>query len=331
MLVHACNSIGMTASGSRRPKLYGVEQGRPRKRPRPARRRVVLVLAAAAVLAVAGASVIAARILPLTAGPAAVAAAPVATLPDGMAADLWARGSPTPPPQGIRAPAAAVVDVASGQVLWSRNAHVHRPVGRLAIMATVLAAVRSPAEIHQQLTVTGDMLGAQGTAIGLVAGQRVTVEDLLAGSLLVGGGDAADALAVWRSGSVGGFVPAMNSLARADGLRDSRFADPSGQYTRGTWSSAWDVAALARRVLARGYLAKLVAEQSYGNAVNANSLVFTRPAVLGVMAAPGREGGVAVATRRGGVTLLAVVLGGNHQARQALALLAWARLHDPVG
>ena len=292
---------------------------------------IAAILASAVVVAVVVAVVIAgSRLLPLLGGPASVPEAPVATLPDGRPALLWARGSGSPPPAGVTAPAAVVVDTDTGQVLWARAAHAHRPIGRLAIMATVLAAVRSAAQMRQHLTITGDMLGTQGVTIGLVVGQSVTVEDLVAGSLLVGGGDAADSLAVWRARTVEGFVPAMNRLAHLDRLDDTHFSDPSGQYPRGTWSSAWDVAAVARRVLLRGYLAALVRRQSYGNAVNANALVFDSSSVLGVMAAPGTRGGVAVAARRGRLTLLAVVLGGRRgQLRQAIRLIDWASLHDP--
>jgi hypothetical protein len=90
------------------------------------------------------------------------------------------------------------------------------------------------------------------------------------------------------------------------------------------------VAALARRVLLRRYLASLVARQSYGNAVNANSLVFSTAHVTGVMAAPGPSGGVAVSMELGGRRLLAVVLGGRHEAMQAVRLIRWAAHHDPA-
>jgi D-alanyl-D-alanine carboxypeptidase len=324
----------MTVRRTRRPELLGFEQGRQRRqRPRLSRKAILLivVLLAVGVAAVWAAVTVAGRLLPLTAGPAAVHAPAPSTLPDGLPGPLWARGSGSPPPPGITSPAAAVVDVDTGQVLWARAAHTHRPIGRLAILATVLASVRSPTQLHRHVVISGDMLGAGGIEIGLVPGQTVTVEDLLAGSLLVGGSDAADSLAVWHSGSVEGFVPAMNRLAKADGLNDTRFADPSGRFVQGTWSSAWDVAALARRVLLRRYLASLVSKQSYGNAVNANSLVFSYPSVTGVMAAPASTGGVAVSMTLGKLHLLAVILGGRHQAAQALRLLHWAVHHDPAG
>ena len=323
----------MTVRRTRRPELLGFEQGRQRRqRPRPSRKMIAAIVVAVAVVAAVAfvAVTVAGRILPLTAGAASVHAPAPGTLPDGLPALLWARGSGSPPPPGITSPAAAVVDIATGQVLWSRAAHARRPIGRLAILATVLASVRSPTQLHQHVVITGDMLGAGGVEIGLVPGQTVTVEDLLAGSLLVGGSDAADSLAVWHSGSVEGFVSVMDRLAKADSLDDSHFADPSGHFLQGTRSSAWDVAALARRVLLRRYLAALVAKQSYGNAVNANPLIFANPNVTGVMASPGGTGGVAVSMRLGDLHLLAVVLGGHHQAAQAVRLIHWAAGHDPA-
>ena len=70
------------------------------------------------------------------------------------------------------------------------------------------------------------------------------------GLLLFSGNDDALALAIATSGSRGAFLELMNQKARELGLRDTHYTTPSGVVDRGNYSSAHDLAALARYALA---------------------------------------------------------------------------------
>src|SRR3954470_8106846 len=89
-------------------------------------------------------------------------------------------------------------------------------------------------------------------------GKAVRVETLLNGLLLPSGNDAAIALAQHVSGSAQRFVRAMNARGRAMGLPCTRFTSPSGIVDRGNHSCALDLAQLARAVLDRPRLARIV-------------------------------------------------------------------------
>src|SRR5204862_6630431 len=87
--------------------------------------------------------------------------------------------------------------------------------------------------------------------LGLEPGERDTVHDLLYGLLLPSGNDAAVTLADGVAGSVPAFVERMNRAAARLGLQHTHYATPAGLDRPANYSTAADLARLAR-VLMRG-------------------------------------------------------------------------------
>jgi serine-type D-Ala-D-Ala carboxypeptidase (penicillin-binding protein 5/6) len=83
----------------------------------------------------------------------------------------------------------------------------------------------------------------------LEPGERISVRDLLYGLILRSGNDAAYDLALAAAGSEDAFVRQMNLRAAALGLPDTHYANPIGLDEAGNYSSALDLAVLARRLL----------------------------------------------------------------------------------
>jgi D-alanyl-D-alanine carboxypeptidase (penicillin-binding protein 5/6) len=94
---------------------------------------------------------------------------------------------------------------------------------------------------------------------GLRKGERVRAWKLLDGLLLYSGNDDAVALAIASAGSRGRFIDEMNAKARELGMRGTHFSTPSGVVDRGNYSTAWDMAALARYALRNPRFANVVA------------------------------------------------------------------------
>src|SRR5947209_9240752 len=87
--------------------------------------------------------------------------------------------------------------------------------------------------------------------IGLVPGERMTVHDLLLALLLPSADDAAEDLAYnVGHGSVARFIAMMNARARQLGLTETHYTTPIGLDTPGNYSTAADLAKLARYVMA---------------------------------------------------------------------------------
>src|SRR3954467_1697558 len=91
--------------------------------------------------------------------------------------------------------------------------------------------------------------GAGGSVIGLRAGERMSVHDLLRALMLPSANDAAYDLAVNIGGSQSRFVRMMNAHARAIGLDDTHYSTPIGLDDPGNYSSATDLAMLAARLM----------------------------------------------------------------------------------
>jgi D-alanyl-D-alanine carboxypeptidase len=329
--------------------LYGLEVGRRRRRrrrlpavrvPPPAAIALVLV----AVLA-AGSGFVAFRLWPLTDRSAGVIAASVASAPHtgpGSGPPVAAPLLPLSAAQaarvhirGVRARAGVVIDSASGSVLWAHEAHMRLPIASLTKLMTALLALPQQSALDRKFVVTPAMVGVPGYTIGLRAGTRVTVRHMLAAALIASANDAANVLAVHRSGSVQAFVRAMNATAARLGLSDTRYSNPSGIFDAGNHSSAWDVADLSRRVLDRPLLRSFVGHKAYqaGVAVyvNRNRLLWSYSGAIGVKTGSTTAAGncLAVAAVRHGRTVIGVLLHvRGDEFAAARRLLDWGFRHD---
>ncbi len=191
----------------------------------------------------------------------------------GSALDLGTAPSPltvrlgdprdTVDPRFRRPPSAGLLfDVDTGRVLWRRRPTARRPIASLTKMMTALV-VDSRVPAGKRILVTKHALDTTGSAVGMMKkGMRLDVRVLLYGLLLPSGNDAARVLAEGAAGSIRGFVRRMNGYAAKLGLQCSHFATPSGLEDRGNRSCAADLAAIARAVLRRPRLAKIVGSRS---------------------------------------------------------------------
>ena len=249
-----------------------------------------------------------------------------------VAALLAAAATAAPPP--VQATAYLVVDGATGEPLAARNQARPVPIASITKLMTVLVALDS-ADPDDVVTVTGAAADVGESTIHLRAGERLTVDDLIEAALIQSANDAATALAehVGR-GSVERFVGLMNEKARALGLRDTEFRNPSGLDAPGHVSSARDVTRLARVAMESPYVRAIVARQrseiAGGRTLSTwNDLLGTFPSTLGVKTGHTNGAGWSqVAAARGGpgVTVYATILGGPTRAQRnedLSRLLAW--------
>jgi serine-type D-Ala-D-Ala carboxypeptidase (penicillin-binding protein 5/6) len=145
----------------------------------------------------------------------------------------------------IAARAAIVVDRSNGQVLWALRPHRRLPIASTTkIMTAVLALQRLGA--NRIVAVDPSVTRVPLVKEGLRPHERVRAWKLFEGLLMYSGNDDALALAIATAGSRRAFIDRMNEEARRLGLRDTHFTTPSGVIDRGNYSSAWDLAALAR-------------------------------------------------------------------------------------
>lgn len=181
--------------------------------------------------------------------------------------------------------------------------------------------------------------GKGGARMYIEPGRPVTVDELLHGLVVVSGNDAAVALAEHTAGSVDAFVERMNAEARRLGMKNTRFANPTGLSDPQHYSTAQDLARLAQRLLADfPQYAKLFAQREFTynriTQANRNRLLWSDGSVDGMKTGHTEGAGwsiIASATRPQGTgdhafgrRLIAVVLGAASEsvrAQEALRLL----------
>jgi serine-type D-Ala-D-Ala carboxypeptidase (penicillin-binding protein 5/6) len=325
----------------RRPTLYAMQSHGRRRRPRrlpPVRPLPLLAVVLTSAL-VASSAFVVHRLWPLTDRAAGAIDAPGLTAPAGgggtaPAAVKLVAGPPAGRPPHVAARAAIVVDRTTGRVLWGKAAHRRLPIASLTKLMTALAAVDS--KLDAPFRITPAMTGVPGYTLGLRAGDRVTERRMLAAALIASANDAANALAVRRSGSVARFVGRMNAQARAFGLADTHYSNPSGIFDAGNRSSAWDQATLSLRLLGRPLLRRMVGAKAYTvgpttSYVSRNTLLWNYRGAIGIKTGQTTAAGncIAAAARRKGRTVVVVLLHAEgDEFRAAGRLLDWGFHHD---
>lgn len=145
----------------------------------------------------------------------------------------------------IEADSWALIDARTGETLAGHAAARRLPPASTTKMMTAYLALRD-LPLNKEVRAVGYQAIPGESLMGLQAGQKVSVRDLLYGLILLSGNDAAVTLAVADSGSVPRFVRKMNRTARRLGLRDTHYEDPVGLDGEAQYSSAADLARLGR-------------------------------------------------------------------------------------
>lgn len=153
------------------------------------------------------------------------------------------------------AQAAYIFDQTTGTVLLSKNAQEPLPPASMSKLMTIYMAFEAIAdgrlEIDEELSVSSHAAGYGGSSMFLDTTDRVSVEDLLRGVIVVSGNDASAVLAEALSpdGSEAGFARMMTERARQMGMMNSTFANSNGWPAVGHRMSMEDLGILADRLI----------------------------------------------------------------------------------
>jgi serine-type D-Ala-D-Ala carboxypeptidase (penicillin-binding protein 5/6) len=186
----------------------------------------------------------------------------VATEPTPVAAGGPQKQSSDAPPH-VTAPHVAVLDEASGNLLYAQDAFTrHAPASITKIATTIVALERGP-DIKTIFTTSVSataLVACDGSSVmGLEPDDRVKLETLLYGMMLPSGNDAAEQVAVLLAGSRERYVTWMNEKVASLHLRDTHFVTPSGMDSDEHYSSAYDMALLSRYAMQNPEFRTLVA------------------------------------------------------------------------
>lgn len=222
-----------------------------------------------------------------------------------------------------QARAYGVVDLNTGDVLIEKNLSERIPIASITKVMTAVVALDlvSPDELF---TVTEHAAGIEPTKIGVVAGEKMKVSELIDAAILT---SANDAVEVIREGidskyGAGTFVKAMNAKAKIIGLKNTNFSNPQGFDNKQHYSSVEDLSILAHYALENYPSLKETAKKEYQflpkdqnhkqfDLYNWNGLLGVYPGASGIkIGNTGRAGYTTLVTsEREGKKLAVVLLG----------------------
>ncbi len=222
------------------------------------------------------------------------------------------------------AQSALLMDGLTGQILYEQKPDLKiAPASFVKVMTlyVVLDAIRSgQIKMDDMVTVSEKAwkrtYKTNSSSMYLKVGERVKVEDLLKGVAIASGNDACIALAEHLSGSEEAFVSKMNEKAKLLGLKDSQFRNPDGMPAEGQYTTARDMATLAKRYIedhpeALVYHSTVEFEYNGIPQQNRNTLLQKGIGVDGLKTGHVQEAGyhLTATAKRDGQRMIAVIMG----------------------
>ena len=223
-------------------------------------------------------------------------------------------------PLKIRAQSAVLKNLNTGEILLSKNADRGIPPASITKVLTLYlvfeAIEEGKASPDDRVVISRNASRMKGSRMFVGEGEEVQLDDLIKGTAIVSGNDAAIAIAEHVDGDVDAFVRRMNLKARTLGMTRSHFRNPNGLPARGQVTTARDVLKLSESYLEHfpqsleihsmtSYTFQDVTQQ------NSNHLLEMCPDVDGLKTGFTRKSGyhIVVTAQRDGMRLMAVVMG----------------------
>lgn len=219
----------------------------------------------------------------------------------------------------LSAKAAILIDADSGQVLYGKNENEQLPMASTTKIMTALCALEL-ADINTVIEVDPAAVGIEGSSVYLYEHEKLTLTQLLYALLLESANDAATAIAIGICGSVEAFAERMNDKARALGLEHTHFENPHGLDSETHYTTAHDLAIIAREALGHPLLRTIFATRKITIPLNGsegvrllqnhNKMLRYYDGAIGVKTGFTKKSGrcLVSAAERDGLTLIAVTL-----------------------
>ncbi|AEF95195.1 Serine-type D-Ala-D-Ala carboxypeptidase [Desulfotomaculum nigrificans CO-1-SRB] len=162
----------------------------------------------------------------------------------------------------ISGEAAVLIDAGTGQVLYGKDEHKRMYPASTTKTLTALVALEH-AKLTDLVTIGPNALQAGGTSIGLTEGEKIPLKDLLYALMLNSANDAGVAIAEHISGSVEKFAALSNQEAKKIGAKDTHFTNPHGMPDKNHYSTAYDLALIARQAMQNQEFRRIVSTVHY--------------------------------------------------------------------
>ena len=236
----------------------------------------------------------------------------------------------------ISAQSALIFDITTKEVLYSKNPTEKLPMASLTKIMTAIVALENKKKDDTYVVSKDDLVGED--SMGLDAGEKLLLSELLYGMMLHSGNDAAEVLANNFPGGRAAFVNAMNNKVKALGLSDTSFTNPTGLEGDGKqYTTVYDVVVMTEYALTNFPLFDQVVSTFDYNIPqtpthkafyleNETNLLTSYPGVKGVKDGYTPEAGLCLVTYLdyGGHKIVGVVLGSDDRRGEMIELLDYS-------
>ncbi|MBE6160196.1 MAG: D-alanyl-D-alanine carboxypeptidase [Lactobacillales bacterium] len=222
------------------------------------------------------------------------------------------------------AKSAILIEATTGKIIFEKNSHEKlAPASMTKIMSMLLIMENIDKGViswDDTVTTSENASSMGGSQILLETGEQMSVYDMFKGIAVASGNDAVVALAEYIAGSEEEFVNMMNKKAKELGLKDTVFKNPHGLDTANHYSSAYDMAFIAKELVKyekvfeftsiyEDYLRKGTDRELW--LVNTNKLVRFNPIVDGLKTGFTSEAGycLTATAKKNNMRLISVVMG----------------------
>lgn len=213
---------------------------------------------------------------------------------------------------------ALLVELDTGNILYEKNMNEVKEIASLVKIMTAVVALEHK-RLDSEITVSKEAAEIGENTMGISAGEKYTLEELLYGLMLSSGNDAAYAIAEGVAGNTETFIKWMNLKSDELGLKSSKFSDPSGLDDT-TRSTALDLVKLSKYAMKNPKFRKIVGtyeielpfseKHKYLYLWNQTNLLTTYQGVAGIKTGYTEDAGLCLATyaKNDGKEVIGVVL-----------------------
>lgn len=163
------------------------------------------------------------------------------------------------------AEAAILMEAETGTILYAKNIHEELYPASTTKMLTCLIAVEQCA-LDERVDFSYEAVSSipiDGSNMGMDAGEYLTLEECLYGIMVASANEVANAVAEHVAGSLDGFAEMMNKRAAELGCQNTHFANANGLHAQDHYTSAYDLALIARAYFQNDVLRRIGNTASY--------------------------------------------------------------------
>ena len=159
---------------------------------------------------------------------------------------------------------AVILDGETGEILYKKNEKTKCHNASTTKMMTAITAVEENTSLKKKVKISSHAASQDGVKLGMHAGEKYYMKDLISAMLILSACDCADAVAEGTSGSVNKFMKVMNKKVKRMGCKNTKFGTPSGlRSSNPHYTTAYDLALITKYAYDNDALRKILKKSTY--------------------------------------------------------------------